>query len=197
MHSDVINFESSNFTVFHSDWPFWMFAVSNIRVYLFEKLKFYIAHSHFLSIFNSWTFIMRSNKIDQSIDSIGERNCETAYCLFTWVETYASFSINQVYSSKNSTCAPKPLTKVHWMGLVQTMSGTMEHLLASKRSLKLDTVEASAMCGGSLFHGSTESTAKAAFCLARWKRGWRTLNMCPRRLRAAGGSKNSSADRFR
>ncbi len=38
------------------------------------------------------------------------------------------------------------------------MSGKMEHQLASKRSLKLDTVVASAMCGGSLFHGPTERT---------------------------------------
>ncbi len=38
------------------------------------------------------------------------------------------------------------------------MSGKMEHQLASKRSLKLDTVGASAMCGGSLFHGPTERT---------------------------------------
>ncbi len=51
------------------------------------------------------------------------------------------------------------------------MSGKMEHQLESKRSLKLDTVGASAMCGGSLFHGPAERTAKAAFHLARWKRG--------------------------
>ncbi len=41
----------------------------------------------------------------------------------------------------------------------------MEHQLASKRFLKLDTVEASAMCGGSLFHGPVVRTAKAAFRL--------------------------------
>ncbi len=42
----------------------------------------------------------------------------------------------------------------------------MEHQLASKRSLKLDTVGASVMCGGSPFHGPAERTAKAAFRLA-------------------------------
>ncbi len=47
------------------------------------------------------------------------------------------------------------------------MSGKMEHQLASKRSLKLDTVGASAMCGGNLFHGPAERTAKAAFRLAK------------------------------
>ncbi len=36
----------------------------------------------------------------------------------------------------------------------------MGHQLASKRSLKLDTVGASAMCGGSLFHGPAERTEK-------------------------------------
>ncbi len=42
------------------------------------------------------------------------------------------------------------------------MSGKMEHQLASKRSLKLDTIGASAMYEGSLFHGLAERTAKAA-----------------------------------
>ncbi len=43
------------------------------------------------------------------------------------------------------------------------MSEKVEHQLASKRSSKLDTVGASAMCGGSLFHCLAERTAKAAF----------------------------------
>ncbi len=47
------------------------------------------------------------------------------------------------------------------------MSGKKEHQLVSKRFLKLVTVRASAMCGGSLFHGPTERTAKVAFRLAR------------------------------
>ncbi len=47
------------------------------------------------------------------------------------------------------------------------MSEKMEHQLASKRSLKLDTVGDSAMYGGSLFHGPADRTAKAAFRLAR------------------------------
>ncbi len=51
------------------------------------------------------------------------------------------------------------------------MSVKMEHQLASKRSLKLDTVGASAMWGGSLFHGPAKRTANAAFRLAKGKRG--------------------------
>ncbi len=66
------------------------------------------------------------------------------------------------------------------------MSGKMEQHLSSQWSSKLGTAGASAICGGSLFHGPAEGTAKAAFRLARWKRGWRTLNLCPRRLPVAG-----------
>ncbi len=43
------------------------------------------------------------------------------------------------------------------------MSEKTEHQLASKQSLELDTVGASAMRGGSLFHGPAVRTAKAAF----------------------------------
>ncbi len=41
------------------------------------------------------------------------------------------------------------------------MSGKIEHQLASKRSLKLDSVGASAMCGGSLFHGLARTNSKS------------------------------------
>ncbi len=47
------------------------------------------------------------------------------------------------------------------------MLGEMEQQLASKRSLKLDTVGDSTMCEGSLFHGPAERSAKATFRLAR------------------------------
>ncbi len=47
----------------------------------------------------------------------------------------------------------------------------MERQSASKRFLKLGPVGASAMCGGSLFHGPAERTAKASFRLANFKRG--------------------------
>ncbi len=67
----------------------------------------------------------------------------------------------------NSTCAQKKtFTLEKWVGCCQTMSGKMEHQLASKRSLKLDTVGASAMCGGSLFHGPAERTGKP---LSAWQ----------------------------
>ncbi len=42
------------------------------------------------------------------------------------------------------------------------MTGKMEHQLASKRSLKRDTVGASAMCGGSSFHGPAEQKPLSA-----------------------------------
>ncbi len=53
------------------------------------------------------------------------------------------------------------------MGWRKKMSGKMELQLGFKRILKLETVGASAICGGSLFHGSTEHTAKVVFRLAR------------------------------
>ncbi len=47
----------------------------------------------------------------------------------------------------------------------------MELDLASKRSLELDAVRASAMRGSSLFHGPADRTPEVAFRLARIKRG--------------------------
>ncbi len=83
------------------------------------------------------------------------------------------------------------------MGKGQIMSGKMEHQMISKRFLQLDTVGASAMCEGSLFHGPAERTTKAAFRLTRGKCGWWTLKLCLQRLPAAGGSKNAPADKVR
>ncbi len=72
------------------------------------------------------------------------------------------------------------------------LSGKTEHQWASKRSLKLDTIGASAMCGGSLFHGPVERTAKPASPSASRKRGWRTFELYP----AAGGLNKYPSDLF-
>ncbi len=82
------------------------------------------------------------------------------------VGALASSKPNQACWFKNSSCA-KTIYKRNMKGFDSTMSGKMEHQLASKLSLKLDYVEASAMRRGSLFTGPAERTAKAVFGLAK------------------------------
>ncbi len=49
------------------------------------------------------------------------------------------------------------------------MSGKMERQLASKGSLKVDTVGVSVMCGESLFHGPAECAPKGRFASGKMK----------------------------